>query len=286
MVLSLFRIAALSLLLAPSLSAQANTDDTLQLYIRADNMKSPCRINTPNVTLAFKYSAANKLNYSDGEFTVFCPKESGSYRADTDLREDAVIVTPKEQEHAFQLHLSSTPLACDKPLEQGESTHLFVDHLSPDHRGAPGQQRWYYCAQLLASEPQPLNGGINITLQGLSKTTQLPLYNVLFDNNSTEISLEGKRQLAHFAMELRRQGNAYAVLHGHASLIGKMTYNQTLSSKRAAAVKSLMTDSFHIPEERIKTLAWGETRLRALNQGETFEEQNRRVVLVLKNYQQ
>ncbi|ALS99015.1 OmpA family protein [Lacimicrobium alkaliphilum] len=100
---------------------------------------------------------------------------------------------------------------------------------------------------------------------------------ILFANNSYEISNPDSQQLTEFAEFLRRFPNTQAEIEGHTSLVGDAAYNQTLSEQRANAVRDLLIERYGIDANRLKAVGYGETR--PLDDADTAEahRKNRRI---------
>jgi hypothetical protein len=64
-------------------------------------------------------------------------------------------------------------------------------------------------------------------------------------------------------------------LVGHTDVVGSETYNLTLSTERAAAVRDYLKDRFHVSDNRLESIGVGEAQLRDPSQ--PTSEVNRRV---------
>ena len=69
-------------------------------------------------------------------------------------------------------------------------------------------------------------------------------------------------------------------IEGHTDSEGDDTYNQTLSERRAAAVKAFLVTSYRIDAARLQTQGLGENKPVADNATPEGRQQNRRVELV------
>ncbi len=70
-------------------------------------------------------------------------------------------------------------------------------------------------------------------------------------------------------------------VEGHTDNAGSREYNHDLSHKRAEAVKRYLSVHGGIPEAKIKTIGYGESRPVAPNDTELGREKNRRVELLI-----
>lgn len=68
------------------------------------------------------------------------------------------------------------------------------------------------------------------------------------------------------------------LLEGHTDAIGTDEYNQDLSERRVAAVKTRLAEDYGIDESRISTMGYGESRPIADNDSDEGRARNRRVI--------
>ena len=101
--------------------------------------------------------------------------------------------------------------------------------------------------------------------------------NVLFGNNSAEVSNPNDSQIREFAEFLQRFVNTSAVIEGHTSAVGRAEYNLSLSARRAQAAKDLLVNQYGIDAGRLAAVGFGETQL--LDSSNTAEAHrvNRRI---------
>ncbi|WP_088330183.1 OmpA family protein [Lacimicrobium sp. SS2-24] len=100
---------------------------------------------------------------------------------------------------------------------------------------------------------------------------------ILFANNSYQVSNPDSQYIADFAEFLKRFPDTQAVIEGHTSLVGDAAYNQQLSEQRAQAVRDVLISRYGISAERLKAVGYGETR--PLDDANTAEahRKNRRI---------
>ncbi|MCC2617696.1 OmpA family protein [Aestuariibacter halophilus] len=105
--------------------------------------------------------------------------------------------------------------------------------------------------------------------------------NVLFANNSSDIGNPDDPQFQAFATFMARFPNTSAVIEGHTSAPGNADYNQSLSERRANAVRDLLINQYGISAERLTAAGYGETSL--LDDGNSAEAHamNRRIEAVV-----
>jgi outer membrane protein OmpA-like peptidoglycan-associated protein len=68
------------------------------------------------------------------------------------------------------------------------------------------------------------------------------------------------------------------LLGGHTDAKGGDGYNQSLSERRAQAVKQWLVENFKLPPDRLRAIGFGKTSLK--NRDNPFAEENRRVQVV------
>lgn len=107
-------------------------------------------------------------------------------------------------------------------------------------------------------------------------TERFRTQHILFEFDSDRMILNFHDALAELATHLK-QGFRELVVEGHTDSIGKASYNQKLSLKRATAIKSYMVSKFGIPDAKIRTIGYGATHPIADNGNYQGRQQNRRV---------
>ena len=113
---------------------------------------------------------------------------------------------------------------------------------------------------------------VTTTTETVTKTTAtttmkpaLQTLNVYFETNETELAIEGAAELKPIAALLKANKTAKIEVVGHADPRGPASINNTLSAKRAAAVKQYLLES-GARSEQIATVARGSSDL--LNPGD------------------
>jgi outer membrane protein OmpA-like peptidoglycan-associated protein len=103
---------------------------------------------------------------------------------------------------------------------------------------------------------------------------------ITFDYNSANISRKAQGAVAELGKALSNpalKGGVFMVA-GHTDAKGGDEYNQSLSEKRADAIKRHLTEKFGIAAENLVTVGYGKSQLK--NTGNPFAEENRRVQVV------
>ena len=103
---------------------------------------------------------------------------------------------------------------------------------------------------------------------------------VEFAFNSAEINDLSFRELRRAMTFMRDNPQTKAVVEGHTDSVGSAAFNQTLSERRAAAVKDVLVKS-DIDANRLTTVGYGLTKPVASNDTEEGRAKNRRVSIVV-----
>lgn len=138
-----------------------------------------------------------------------------------------------------------------------------------------------------ASEANPiLIGPMRIAAGGLDlydrleRDGRVATQGILFATNSDRIRPESTPTLEDIATILREHPSLRLAIEGHTDADGADDYNQQLSERRAAAVKSWLVEDAGIDAGRLQTAGFGESRPAADNASPEGKQQNRRVELV------
>ncbi|MDG6777132.1 OmpA family protein [Thiomicrorhabdus sp. zzn3] len=97
-----------------------------------------------------------------------------------------------------------------------------------------------------------------------------------FENDSAELKPEAKEELDVYADYMSRHPETNIKVTGHTDSAGTAAYNQGLSERRAAAVKTYL-ESKGIDGSRIETVGMGESAPVATNKTKAGRAENRRV---------
>ncbi len=100
---------------------------------------------------------------------------------------------------------------------------------------------------------------------------------ILFPNNSSEITNPDDADITEFADFMQRFPNTQAVIEGHTSAVGEAAYNQFLSEKRANAVRDLLINRYGIDAGRLEAVGFGETQLKDTDNTAEAHRINRRI---------
>ena len=105
---------------------------------------------------------------------------------------------------------------------------------------------------------------------------------VLFDFDKAEVRPDAAQALARLATVIRAYPGGQVRIEGHTDNKGNDAYNQRLSERRAASVKSWLTEREGISTGQLTTSGAGESRPVADNTTDAGRQRNRRVEVVIQ----
>ena len=114
----------------------------------------------------------------------------------------------------------------------------------------------------------------------LSKLCRVEVPGIYFDFDRATLNPQSTPALTVIADLLRRQPQWRLSIEGHTDNIGSDSYNQDLSTRRAAAVKEALVRDFAVVPERLSSAGFGERRPVEPNETIAGRARNRRVELV------
>ncbi|MGJ8581904.1 MAG: OmpA family protein [Psychromonas sp.] len=100
---------------------------------------------------------------------------------------------------------------------------------------------------------------------------------VNFDNNKAVVKPEYYSELSDVAAFLKQYPHVDITVDGYTSVLGKASYNQQLSEKRAVAVANLLTSEYGIDSSRVTPVGHGETNLIDSSNTAEAHKMNRRI---------
>lgn len=105
-------------------------------------------------------------------------------------------------------------------------------------------------------------------------------HGILFATGSDQIRVESKPTLDAIGQMLQAHADLKLSIEGHTDNVGSAPSNQTLSEKRAAAVRQFLVANYQIDASRLTSKGLGSTKPAAPNTTAEGRQQNRRVELV------
>jgi OOP family OmpA-OmpF porin len=115
---------------------------------------------------------------------------------------------------------------------------------------------------------------------GLSADGRVATQGILFDVSSDRIRGESTPTLNEIGDMLKQHPDLNITIEGHTDNTGTAAGNQTLSEKRAAAVRQYLIDIYKIDGARLKSAGFGSSKPVAPNDTPEGRQNNRRVELV------
>lgn len=108
----------------------------------------------------------------------------------------------------------------------------------------------------------------------------LTFNDVLFDTDEFEIRSEMRVELDELALAFKNTERKLSI-HGHTDDVGTAVYNESLSQKRADAVKAYLIAQ-GCKKEHIEAIGFGEAKPISSNETEEGRAQNRRVEFIFE----
>jgi outer membrane protein OmpA-like peptidoglycan-associated protein len=141
-------------------------------------------------------------------------------------------------------------------------------------------------ADLLKALKEKTSRGISISSEERGKLAEavkdMPVQDmeIQFELNSAEISPKAKpnlEALGHALQNAQLKGSSF-LLAGHTDATGTPTYNQTLSERRAQAVRKVLIEEYKLTTDQFIAVGYGPERLK--DPKNPYSAENRRVQVV------
>ncbi|MGH7509799.1 MAG: OmpA family protein [Gemmatimonadales bacterium] len=114
----------------------------------------------------------------------------------------------------------------------------------------------------------------------LAEKGRVATQGIYFDTGSDRLRPESTPTLKEIGSMLKEHADLKLAIEGHTDNVGSAPANQTLSEKRAAAVRKYLIDTYEIDAARLEAKGLGQTKPAAPNDTPEGRQQNRRVELV------
>jgi len=114
----------------------------------------------------------------------------------------------------------------------------------------------------------------------LAEKGRVATQGIYFDTGSDRIRPESTPTLKEIGSMLKDHADLKLAIEGHTDNVGLAQANQTLSEKRAAAVRQFLIDSYGVDGARLQAKGLGQTKPVASNDTPEGRQSNRRVELV------
>lgn len=172
----------------------------------------------------------------------------------------------ERQAQALQQQLDEARLQAQTSQIQLDKTREELAQSESETRRLRMQQE---LSQLAATRSD--SRGLIVTLPG-----------IFFDTGKSELKPGARNTLTRIADQLKDDDTISITIEGHTDSLGNENSNQTLSERRASAVRDFLV-SVGLPANRISVTGKGEADPVTTNKTATGRQQNRRVELVITN---
>lgn len=103
---------------------------------------------------------------------------------------------------------------------------------------------------------------------------------ILFGFDSYQLTPQAKNNIQEMAQTLKKYEDTNILVEGHTDNVGRESYNQRLSERRAEAVSDYAIN-LGVDPDRIRTIGYGEEQPVASNETEAGRAENRRVEVAI-----
>jgi len=152
--------------------------------------------------------------------------------------------------------------------DMGRSNHIFID-----------MNGWSAESPRMIANVRIFAGGKKL-YDALTEKGRVATQGIFFATGSAELAGESTPTLKEIGQMLKEHADLSLTIEGHTDNTGNAAANQTLSEKRAAAVKDYLVTTFQIDASRLHSQGFGASKPAASNDTPEGRQQNRRVELV------
>ena len=104
---------------------------------------------------------------------------------------------------------------------------------------------------------------------------------ILFDFDKSDLLPKAKLELDKIVTQIQKEKSSKIIIEGHTDNIGVESYNQTLSEKRASAVKDYILSKSTTSKIKSKSIGYGSSLPVSSNETKEGQDKNRRVSVIL-----
>lgn len=134
--------------------------------------------------------------------------------------------------------------------------------------------------EILIDNVRVAEGGKKILYDALLANGRVATQGIYFDSGSDNLRPESTPTLKEMGQMLHEHADLRLLIEGHTDDQGDDAYNQDLSERRAASVRSYLVSEYGIDEGRLESTGFGETKPVSPNTTPEGRQNNRRVELV------
>ena len=199
-------------------------------------------------------------------------------------RERNALESDRRETERRRAEADAARVAAERAKADAESAvqRLAAERADAEARAQAAQQTADRAERERAELRDKLQQQLNIILETRESARGLivNMSDVLFDTGKATLKPGAREKLARMAGVLLAYPGLDIAVEGHTDSVGTDEYNQGLSDRRAASVRSYLV-SQGIPQETIDAMGFGESRPVVTNDNAAGRQQNRRVELVI-----
>ena len=189
----------------------------------------------------------------------------------------------------FDSHRVSDSVVAVRVMADGDYMKMYLDELrvaNVPNAVFPRSDTLFVAVNSASAERPILIGPIRVAAGGrdlydrLERDGRVATQGILFATGSDKLRPESTPTLKEIGTALKEHPDLRLSIEGHTDSDGEEAFNQTLSEKRAAAVKTYLVATFGVDGSRLETAGFGESHPVADNTTPEGKQQNRRVELV------
>ncbi len=176
-------------------------------------------------------------------------------------------------QQAAQQEAAQHQAELDRTRQQMQQAQAELEKARQDLAARDAEMRQARLQQEMAklAATRKTDRGLIVTLPG-----------IFFDTGKSDLKAGAKKTLTRMAEQLKNDSSVRVAVEGHTDNVGKPDKNQTLSEKRANAVRDFLVNA-GVPADRITAKGLGESDPIATNKTTAGRQQNRRVELIITN---
>ncbi len=257
---------------AVNLTRQTSSIAKLEIYLSE----------TPNLNLRENFAATN-LNFC--QYIAIGVEVYNRFQGDPDpirnklgrdlrqVYQDIVHVSIAVNKNRYRIWLNESKIA---DIPQFIKDPSGINYFKLGVKGFDAETR---NEQLLISNLKIAKGGVDLRRELIAKG-KISTNGILFDSGSDKIRPESMGVIRQIYQVLQREGEMSLKIVGHTDSDGSVESNNTLSQKRAEAVKNALVSVYGIDAGRLSTEGKGESEPVADNGSSEGKAQNRRVEFI------
>jgi outer membrane protein OmpA-like peptidoglycan-associated protein len=210
-----------------------------------------------------------------------CPAGHGGYLSNMTVdRRSSFLVVVLAMFGAIALPMSSRFVYAEEPSLADEILHALTPSATTRSLSVQSPEQAKFVDSLKKKSADSVAPEERQKLAALAKERPSFDVNINFDFNSDKIGPAAAQAIKEVSKALSNSqlsGNTF-VIAGHTDAKGSDAYNQTLSERRAEAVRRALVQDYNIPAETLVAVGYGKTMLKKASN--PLAPENRRVQIV------